>query len=435
MRPVDVSAQSPVDTDEPRSWSRRRLLIAGPALATGVAAAGLVAAPPAAAQSWRLEDWCPTWGCAPAGPPTSANLQTFSDQTVRMVAHASIGGNRVRVRLSNEMGTTPLTIGAACVGLRSSGAAVRAGSNQPLTFGGSSSVTIAPGAPVLSDPVYLSVPPFADLAVSLYLPGSVQATTVHGTALQVNYVSTAGNFAASTSFTTSRTIASWPFLTEVLVDGGARCIVAIGDSITDGVGSTSHLNRRWPDLLAQRLQTELGAEGNIGIVNRGIAGNQLQREEPTAMIGGRAVLARFDRDVLATPGVRAVMVLIGINDICNTSGANLVKPAALITGYRQLIARAHDRGVAVVGSTLTPFEGFVYYNAAREAVRRAVNDWMRASGEFDLLLDWEAVLRDPNASGRLLPEYNSRDWIHPNDAGYAAMAAEVPLQELVALLG
>ena len=433
MRPVDVSANPSIKEDAPRSPGRRRLLIAGPALAAGVAAFGVGA--PAAAQSWRLEDWCPTWGCAPAGPPTSANTLSFSDQTVRLIAHGSIGGSRVRVRLSNEMGTAALNVGAAYVGVRSSGAAVRAGSNQPLTFGGSSSVTVPPGAPVLSDPVYLSVAPFADLAVSLYLPGSVQAATLHGTALQVNYVSTTGNFAASTSFTVSRTIASWPFLTEVLVDGGARCIVAVGDSITDGVGSTSHLNRRWPDVLARRLQTELGQEGNIGIVNRGIAGNQLTREEPTAMIGGRAVLSRFDRDVLATPGVRAVMVLIGINDICNTSGANLVKPAALVAGYRQLIARAHDRGVAIIGSTLTPFEGFVYYNAAREGVRRAVNDWTRSSDEFDMLLDWEAVLRDPNTAGRLRAEYNSRDWIHPNDAGYAAMASEVPLQELVALLG
>ncbi len=433
MRPVDVPANPGARDNAPRSPGRRRLLIAGPALAAGMAALG--AAPPASAQSWRLEDWCPTWGCAPAGPPTSANTLSFSDQTVRLVAHASIGGSRVRVRLSNELGTTPLNIGAAYVGIRSSGVAVRAGSNQPLTFGGSSAVTIAPGAPMLSDPVYLSVAPFADLAVSLYLPGSVQAATLHGTALQVNYASTAGNFAASTSFTASRTIASWPFLTEVLVDGGARCIVAVGDSITDGVGSTSHLNRRWPDLLARRLHTELGNAGNIGIVNRGIAGNQLTREEATAMIGGRAVPARFDRDVLATPGVRAVMVLIGINDICNTSGGNLVKPAALIAGYRQLIARAHDRGVAIVGSTLTPFEGFVYYNAAREAVRRAVNDWMRSSNEFDMLIDWEAVLRDPDTAGRLRAEYNSRDWIHPNDAGYAAMADEVPLQELVALLG
>lgn len=433
MRPVDVSANPSIKEDTPRSPGRRRLLIAGPALAAGVAAFGVGA--PVAAQSWRLEDWCPTWGCAPAGPPTSANTLSFSDQTVRLIAHGSIGGSRVRVRLSNEMGTAALNVGAAYVGVRSSGAAVRAGSNQPLTFGGSSSVTIPPGAPVLSDPVYLSVAPFADLAVSLYLPGSVQAATLHGTALQVNYVSTTGNFAASTSFTVSRTIASWPFLTEVLVDGGARCIVAVGDSITDGVGSTSHLNRRWPDVLARRLQTELGQEGNIGIVNHGIAGNQLTREEPTAMIGGRAVLSRFDRDVLATPGVRAVMVLIGINDICNTSGANLVKPATLIAGYRQLIARAHDRGVAIIGSTLTPFEGFVYYNAAREGVRRAVNDWMRSSDEFDMLLDWEAVLRDPNTAGRLRAEYNSRDWIHPNDAGYAAMASEVPLQELVALLG
>jgi len=337
------------------------------------------------------------------------------------------------VRLSNEMGSTPLTIGAAQIGLRDSGVYVRAGSNHALTFGGNTSVTIPPGAPALSDPVYLNVAPFADLSVSLYLPGSVGATTVHGTALQAGYVSTSGNFTASTAFSVSRTIASWPFLTEVLVDGGARCIVAIGDSITDGAGSSTNLNRRWPDLLARRLHSEQGAA--VGVVNRGIAGNQMLREESAAMIGGRALLARFDRDVLATPGVRAVMLLIGINDICYTSGANLVRPADLIAGYRQLIARAHDRGLAIVGSTLMPFEGFAYYNASREAVRRAVNDWLRASSEFDLLLDWEAVVRDPDAPGRLRADYNSRDWIHPNDAGYTAMANAVPLAQLVALLG
>ena len=433
MPPVDDSAKPIVQQDAPRSWSRRRLLRAAPVLASGMAAAGLVAATPAAAQSWRYDGWCPTWGCAPAGPPTSANLLSFSYQTLRLVAHASIGGSRVRVRLSNEMGSTPLTIGAAQVGLRDSGVWVRAGSNHPLTFGGNPSVTIPPGAPVLSDPVYLSVAPFADLAVSLYLPGSVQATTVHGTALQAGYVSTTGNFSASTSFAVSRTIASWPFLSEVLVDGGAPCIVAVGDSITDGAGSSTNLNRRWPDLLARRLQLEAGAA--VGVVNRGIAGNQMLREESAAMIGGRALLARFDRDVLATPNIRAVMLLIGINDICYTSGANLVKPAELIAGYRQLIARAHDHGVAIVGSTLMPFEGFAYYNAAREAVRRTTNDWLRTSGEFDLLLDWEAVVRDPEAQTRLLADYNSRDWIHPNDAGYTAMANAVPLAQLVGLLG
>ncbi|WP_288380447.1 SGNH/GDSL hydrolase family protein [uncultured Massilia sp.] len=435
MRPVDVSATSPDQEDAPRSPGRRRLLIAGPALASSLALTGRAAAQPAAAGAWRNEGWCPTWGCAPAGPPTSANLLAFSDQTVRLVAHASIGGARVRVRLSNEFGTTPLTIGAAQIGLRDSGVYVRPGSNHPLTFGGNASVTIPPGAPVLSDPVYVTVAPFADLSVSLYLPGSVAANTVHGTALQAGYVSSTGNFAASTSFSVARTIASWPFLTEVLVEGGGRCIVAIGDSITDGAGSSTNLNRRWPDLLARRLQTELGAAGAIGVVNRGIAGNQMLREETAAMVGGRALLARFDRDVLATPGVRAVMLLIGINDICYTSGASLVKPADLIAGYRQLIARAHGHGVAIVGSTLMPFEGFTYYNAAREAVRRTVNDWLRASGEFDLLLDWEAVVRDPELPGRLKAEYNSKDWIHPNDAGYTAMAGAVPLPQLAALLG
>jgi len=409
--------------------SRRRFLESGAALA-----GALAAAPAALAQSWRNDGWCATWGCAPAGPPPAASLLNFSGQTLRLVVRASIGGTRVRVRLSNEMGSTPLTIGAAQIGLRNSGAYVIAGSNLPLTFGGRSAVTIRPGAPVVSDPVFMAVPAFTDLAISLYLPGNVAATTYHRDAWQAGYVSTAGNFAANTSFTVSRTIASWPFLTEVDVGGGAGCVVAIGDSITDGQGSSTNLNRRWPDYLARRLQAELGAAGRIGVVNRGIAGNQLLEDIPTAMQGGHDVLERFDRDVLATPGVRAVIVFSGINDIVYSSGANLVQIDELVAGYRQLIARAHARGVAILGATLPPMEGFVYYNAAREGVRQGVNSWLRSANEFDTLLDWDMVLRDPDNHRRLRSAYNSRDWLHPNDLGYEALAEAVPLGELLSLV-
>jgi len=414
---------------------RRRFLLAGPALA-----GALTLAPGALARAAQGDAWTATWGCAPAGPPPAASTLTFSDQTLRLIVRTSIGGSRLRVRLSNEMGTAPLTIGAAQIGLRAGGSTVLAGSSHALTFGGASSVTIPSGAPALSDPVPLALSPFTDLALSLYLPGTVAATTLHGLALQATYISSAGNFAANPTMPVSGTTGTWPFLTEIDVSSGpgagAPCIVAIGDSMTDGVGSTSHLNRRWPDWLARRLQAELGPYGRIGVVNRGISGNQLLREEAAALVGGRDVLERFDRDVLATPGVRAVMILIGINDICYSSGANLIKPQDLIAGYRQLIARAHTRGLAAIGATLPPFRGFVYYNEAREAVRVAVNDWLRGPGaaEYDLLLDWEAVLRDPDTPGRLRAIYNSKDWIHPNDAGYEAMAGAVPLPQLLTLL-
>jgi lysophospholipase L1-like esterase len=327
-----------------------------------------------------------------------------------------------------------LTIGAAQIGRRNSGVAVVAGSNHPLTFGGRSAVTIPAGSPVLSDPVTMQVAPSTDLAVSLYFPGSASGTTIHRDAWQANYVSSAGNFAASTLFTVERTMASWPFLTEVDVDGGAPTIVALGDSMTDGQGSSTNLNRRWPDYLARRVQAELGSLGRIGVVNRGIAGNRLLADDPAFLLPGREVLERFDRDVLATAGVRAVIMLIGINDIVYSSGSTLVRVEDLVGGYRQLIARAHARGVAILGATMPPMNGFVYYNAAREAVRVGTNNWLRSSNEFDAVIDWDMALRNPDALDRLRAEYNSRDWLHPNDAGYQAMAGAVPLDVLASLV-
>lgn len=424
---------SPHDSvaDAPPSRRRRQVLLGLPALAAGLA----LAPHEARAQSWRSEGWSATWACALAGPPPSSGATSFSGQTVRMIVHASTGGNRVRVRLSNEMGSTPLTIGSAQVGVRASAQTVLAGTNVPLTFGGKTAVTIQPGAPVLSDPVFFQVAAFADLAVSLYFPGTAVGTTIHRDSWQTNYVSTTGNFAAAGTFTVSRSFASWPFLTEVMVDGGAPCVVAIGDSITDGQGSTANQNRRWPDYLARRLPTELGSAGRIGVVNRGIAGNRLLLDDPNALLAGRDVLERFDRDVLATPGVRAVIVGIGINDIVYASGAALSTMAEdLVGGYRQSIARAHARGIGVLGATLPPMEGFVYYTPAREAVRATVNNWIRSAREFDALVDWDQVLRDPAAPTRLRGAYNSRDWLHPNDAGYQALAAAVPLADLLALL-
>lgn len=431
---------SPDDTPEchiPRAphsafnRQRRRLLMAGPALA-----GALALAPHAAlAQSSRRDGWCATWGCAPAGPPPSGTAMSFSGQTLRMIVRTSIGGNRVRVRLSNEMGDTPLTIGSAQIGLRSSGHAVAPGSSHALTFGGRTSVTIQAGSPMLSDPIFLQVVPQSDLAISLYFPGTVLATTIHRDSWQTNYLSTAGNFVANNTFTISRQFSSWPFLSEVDVDSGTPCIVAIGDSITDGQGSTVNLNRRWPDYLARRLQSELGSAGRIGVVNRGIAGNRLLLDEPHALLAGHDVLQRFDRDVLATPGIRAVIVSSGINDIAYASGTSLSRmPEDLIAGYRQLIGRAHVRGIAVLGCTLPPWSGFVHYNAGRETARLATNSWLRSAGEFDALLDWDMVLRDPTSPERINPNYNSRDWLHPNDAGFQAMAGSIPLDVLSSLL-
>jgi len=318
-------------------------------------------------------------------------MLNFSNQTLRLIAHASAGGSRVRVRLTNEMGSTPLRIGAANIGLRTSGASVDAGWQVDLSFSGRPSAVIPPGAALLSDPVNLPVAAFSDLAVSIHLPDSVQAATLHDMAQQTGYVSSAGNFASTAALPVQSTISSWPFLAEVDVAGSGASVVAIGDSITDGAHSLGNANHRWPDYLARRLQTERPAGSlPIGVVNRGIAGNSMLTEYSTALIAGHSVAARFDRDVLATAG-------------------------------------AHTRGIAVLGATMTPFEGLSYYLPQREAVRSQANDWIRNSGAFDFVADFDLALRDPSHPTRLNPSYDSGDHLHPNDAGYQALANAVPL--------
>ncbi|EEF23336.1 conserved hypothetical protein, partial [Ricinus communis] len=257
--------------------SRRMFLQALPALA------GCLTLPAIGADTW-----CATWGTAPAGPPPSASLLTFGNQTLRLIVHTSIPGNRVRVRLSNEMGSAPLRIGAAHIGLRAGGANLVAGSGRDLTFGGSPAATVAPGDPLLSDPVDFAVPALADLAISLWLPGSTQATSIHDLALQTNYVSVAGNYANANALPVQRTLGSWPFLAEVDVTAAAgtpSAIVALGDSLTDGVRSTSNANRRWTDVLARRLRTEVTpGSPPVAVVNRGISANSLLTDYPTALL-------------------------------------------------------------------------------------------------------------------------------------------------------
>jgi lysophospholipase L1-like esterase len=351
---------------------------------------------------------------------------------VRLIVHTSAGGSRVRIRLSNEMGSTPLRIGAAHIALRAAAAAngadIRAGTDRVLTFSGNAGITIPPGAPVLSDPVDLDVPALSDLALSLYLPGTASATTLHGTASQTSYVSLPGDFTGAATLPTQRTIRSWPFLTAVDVSGGAgsgSAIVALGDSITDGTRGTPDTNNRWPDWLARRLQD---VDVRMGVVNRGISGNRLVSNPAEGSLSGRNILERFERDVLATAGVRYMTLMIGINDIGNSPADHPIPAEDLIAGYRQVIARAHASGIAVYGATLTPFEGAGYYSPAKEGVRQAVNSWIRSSGEFDAVIDFDRVTRDPAQPGRFLPAYDSGDHLHPNDQGYQAMGNAVPLE-------
>jgi lysophospholipase L1-like esterase len=407
--------------------SRARLTVL---FAGAVMAALALSDAPAAPQLWNTEQWSATWGTAPAGPPDDANVQTFNDQTLRLIVNTSVGGTRVRIRVSNEFGSTSLRLGAARVALRATGSDIATGSDRALTFSGQEGITIPPGARVLSDAVELNVPPLSDLAVSLYLRGEVRATTLHNTALQTNFVSLPGNFTAAVTLPVRRTINFWPFLTEVDVQTSGAVIVTLGDSITDGTRSKVDTQNRWPNWLVRRLQTVrdpvAGMNSPIGVVNRGISGNRLLGDARNPL-SGRSILERFDRDVLSTAGVKYMTLMIGINDIGNSSPANPVTAADLIAGYRQVIARAHAKGIAVYGATLTPFEGAGYYSADKESVRQAVNNWIRTSDEFDGVIDFDAVTRDPAHPSRFLPMFDSGDHLHPSDLGYQAMGNAVPL--------
>jgi lysophospholipase L1-like esterase len=382
----------------------------------------LYAVAPASAQ--RVADdsrWVGTWATAlvaraPAAQPApAAGAMALNDQTLRQVVRISLGGEQVRVVVSNAFGTAPLEVGAAHVAIRDQNASILAPSGRVLTFDGRPAVTLAAGTVRVSDPVSLEVPSSADLAIDLYLPGDLTQSTSplsgHTSALQTNFVSTGGDHTGEVAFPVARTMMSSLFLARVEVAASPRgaAVVAFGDSITDGTRSTPDTNNRWPDALGRRL---VSAGIEVGVLNAGIAGNQV-----LANGAGMSALARFDRDVLVQGGVQAVIVLEGINDI--NLGRNNPSPSAedIIAGYRQLIARAHSVGVKVFGGTLTPAS----LAGAPEAKRQAVNAFIRNSGEFDGVVDFDAAVRDPEQPARILARFNPGDNLHMNDAGYRAM--------------
>jgi lysophospholipase L1-like esterase len=364
--------------------------------------------------------WSGTWAASPqaAGVPLE-----FSGQTIRQIVHASIGGTQVRVRLSNAYGASPLHIGAARVGLRTTGASIAERSDRVLTFNGSASMTIPVGALAISDPVDLRVPDRADLAISLWLPGNQYAATEHTLGLQTTYVSPEGDFSGADSLPTATTTASYYFLAGVDVGSStpSGAIVVLGDSITDGMHSTPDANRRWPDRLAERLRSHKGGN-RVAVLNAGISGNRILHDKT-----GTNASARLDRDVLVQSGARYLIVLEGINDIGIPVGAAAEE---IIAGHRQIIDRAHAMGLKVYGGTLTPFQAFlpgVYYSADGEAKRQVVNQWIRTSKAYDAVIDFDRALRDPANPAVMRPAYDSGDHLHPNDAGYQAMADAVDL--------
>ena len=372
--------------------------------------------------------WVGTWTTTPA-PVEGVALH---DQTLRMIAHLSIGGRRLRVRLSNACGTRKLPIGAAQVGLRREGAGIVPSSGRPLTFNGAPSTAIPAGALVVSDPVELEVPPLADLAVSVYLPGDVPESfqvTGHGNAHQTNYLSPPGDFAAATELPVQETTEAFLFVSgvEVLAPRETGGIVAFGDSLTDANISQLDANHRWPDQLARRLVAREGGRP-LAVMNQGIGGNRILHDGR-----GDSGLRRFDRDVLAQPGVTHVVVLLGINDIRNRgqNPAEVVTADEMIAGLHQLAVRAHAGGLTIFGGTLLTFENETFnpgfYTPAGEAKRQAVNTWIRESGAFDGVIDFEAALRDPSHPTQMLPQWDCGDHLHPSDAGYLHMGDIIDL--------
>lgn len=373
--------------------------------------------------------WVATWGASPSTPGRfgqgGASANNFENRTLRQIVHTSVGGDSVRIRLSNRHGSLPLQIGAVHIAPRGAGTQIQAASDRALTFGTEATVTIPVGAFVLSDPVALDVAPLADLAISIYFPSDTGTPTSHGAALQTNYVSPPGDFAASERISDAETSQSWFFLTAVEVRPSERTgvVVTLGNSITDGTLSTVDANSRWPDHLARRLAAR--GTGALGVVNAGIAGNRVLHD-----LGGFGVnaLARLEVDVLSLAGVTHIVVLEGINDIGmgGSLAPEVVSSDEIIAGHLQLISRAHARGLKIYGATLTPFEGAFYYSPEREVKRQAVNQWIRTSGAYDAVIDFDAATRDPNQTTRFRPGF-SEDNLHLTDAGYEAMANAIDL--------
>jgi lysophospholipase L1-like esterase len=384
--------------------------------------------------------WITTWATSPqSGSPNPREaLMNIDNQTVRERVRVSIGGSQIQLRFSNELGSSPLVIGSATVAVPLDASSVKQGSLHSVTFGGHNSIAIPAGAPVLSDPIMFPVTSGTELSVSIYFPKRLTTPTLHAFAFKHAVVSQHGDFTRAGTIEAAAVSTASISITAVFVPAqpSERLVVAFGDSITDGDGSTVDADNNWPgDLIRRAAKTSKSSA--LAVVNEGIVGNRLLRDGD---IFGLSALARFDRDALVLPGVTHIVLLEGLNDICfpgaKMDGQYLADPAEtrsaqdITDAYRQLISRAHARGLKFIGATITPCEGAGipgYYSEAKEKTRQAVNKWIRAGGAFDGVIDFDAVVRDPNHPSQLLPKFASKDHLHPNDDGYKAMADSIDL--------
>ncbi|NDV89132.1 SGNH/GDSL hydrolase family protein [Aurantimonas aggregata] len=415
---------------------RRRTIFSGMLVGAFALASIFSGLSPAMAEerSW-IGTWMaspqPIWGSDFAFPTKIP--ASVKDQTIRQVVRISLGGSRIRLVFSNAYGDRPMRIGGASVGLAGESGAAEPGTIRRITFGGKDDIVVPPGAPAVSDPLELTVDAHGKLAVSIYLPDDTPLTTFHWDGRQTAWFGE-GDLTQAEDFPETAITDARVFLNEVLVDTpNEGAVVVVGDSITDGNGTTIDADTRWPDLLAKRL-----APHQIAVLNGGISGGRLLQDKM-----GVNVAARLRRDVFSQPNLKAVIVLIGINDISwpGTGFApNQVRPTAdaMIAGYQQLIALADANNVRLIGATLPPFEGALngtplgnYYDPEKDALRHEINRWIRERGAFDAIVDFDAVLRDPGHPARINPAFDSGDHLHPGDEGNRAMADAIDLDALL----
>jgi lysophospholipase L1-like esterase len=413
-----------------RIMSSAATTIRGAAIATLVAALG--PSPGTAALANRDGRWVSSWA-----DPAVSTVQAPSNQTVREIERISLGGNWLRVRFSNEFNPAATVVGEAHIALAGLAGSTVPYSDRQLTFGGQSSITIPPNAAVYSDPVRLAVPTLGSVAVSLFLPANAEMVTIHPAGIDTAYI-TNGNTTAYSSPGGAVKSGMRYMLSEiqVLADEDALAIVTLGDSITEGAGSTTDDSHRWPDFLADRLAAAHGI-GPRGVSNAGIGCNRVLNDNPPNPFFsfGEGALARLDRDVLAQAGVKYLVILEGANDLGLPGLVHVpqqtITADQLIVAYRQIVARAHAHGIKVIGGTITPFAGATqpnYWTPAGEAIREAVNKFILKSGEFDGTIDFAAAIADPKKPTFMATQFSSGDGLHPNDAGYEAMATAIDLR-------
>ncbi len=383
------------------------------ALASGM---GGCVTPPTLSQA--VAGWAGSWGASPTIP--IAGSKGYENQTLRQVVRLSQGGYSFRIRFTNEYGDKPLDIGGATLALAGSDGKPL-GAPIAVTFSGHASTVIPASAPLLSDPVQIDAKALDSLSISLFLPTATGPCTCHFAATATTWISGPGDF-TRTGFEAKETSTSRAFISAVEVETvSPRTIITFGDSITDGTASTNNANRRWPDVLADRLVT---AGQTTALSNQAIAGNRVLTQQ--AAIFGANALARFDRDISSVPNAKWLIVLEGVNDI-GAAGTSPPSADQIIAGYRQLIVRSHAQGIKVYFATVLPYEGARYFLEVGENVRQQVNTWIRISGESDGMIDFDAAMKDPSSPRKMKAELQSGDWLHPNDAGYKVMGEAIDL--------